>query len=107
MENTEVVVSQKLALAAEPIEILTNLEVAPNPVTTYAEIRFSLSQGSKADLMVYDLNGRLVRQLYSGKVNADEVVQINFDRGNLMSGIYICKLYTGDGRTYERQIIIK
>lgn len=89
------------------LEILNSLEVAPNPMSSSTEIRFSLKERLKAELVIYDYNGKLVRSLYSQVVNANEVVQVIFNRENLMSGVYICKLFTGNGRTYEKQILIK
>ncbi|MCB7481474.1 T9SS type A sorting domain-containing protein, partial [Christiangramia sediminis] len=106
MEDSTLTTKEKIEVEAEPMEILNNLEIAPNPVTAYANIRFSLKERLKADLRIYDLNGKLIKSLYSGIVNADQVVEVGFERENLMSGIYICKLLTGDGRSYEKQIVI-
>ncbi|MCM4154830.1 hypothetical protein DHD80_02310 [Gramella sp. AN32] len=95
------------AASAEPIIIVNSLEIAPNPVLSISEVRFSLKVNSSANLQVYDYNGRLVKTLFSGNVAAYEVVQIEFSKDNLMAGIYICKLTTGDGQTYEKQIAVK
>jgi hypothetical protein len=54
----------------------------------------------------YFMNEKQLRTLYSAVVNANEMVEVRFDRQNLMSGVYICKLVTGDGRSYEKQILI-
>ncbi|GGG34636.1 hypothetical protein GCM10011532_17890 [Christiangramia forsetii] len=94
-------------LEPESLEILNSLGVAPNPMSYSTEIRFSLKERVRADLVIYDFNGKLVRSLYSQVVDANEVIQVTFNRDNLMSGIYICKLSTGSGKTYEKQIIIK
>jgi len=94
-------------LEATTLTLLNDLEIAPNPMLQSAEVRFSLKKRLKADLHIYDMNGKLVRTLYSGIVDADQVIQVYFERENLMSGIYICKLFTGDGRSYEKQIAIK
>ncbi len=89
------------------VETLTSLEIAPNPMIYSSEIRFSLLKDSRAEMKIFDMNGRLVKTLYSGNVKASEVIRLNFERDNLMSGIYICKLFTGDGKSYEKQIVIK
>ncbi|WP_373056715.1 YDG domain-containing protein [Zunongwangia sp. H14] len=89
------------------IENLNSLEVAPNPMNSYADIKFSLKNELKADLWIFDINGRKLKNLYSSVVKANEVIEVRFERGNLMSGMYICKLVTGDGRSYEKQIVIR
>ncbi|APG60236.1 MBG domain-containing protein [Christiangramia salexigens] len=106
-EENEKPVAIRVEEDKQVYEILNTLEIAPNPVLYSTEIRFSLKDRLRADLRIYDLNGRLVRSLYSGVVDANELVQVSFNRENLMSGIYICKLVTGNGRTYEKQVLIK
>ncbi|SDS08715.1 MBG domain-containing protein [Gramella sp. MAR_2010_147] len=86
---------------------LRTLEVAPNPMSEYCDIRFSLKAKLKADVLIFDINGRQLRSLHSSIVNENEMIQIRFERQNLPSGVYICKLITGDGHSYERQIVIK
>ncbi|GAA4315328.1 hypothetical protein GCM10023115_27040 [Pontixanthobacter gangjinensis] len=104
MESAEKVQAQ--VVEAEAPIILNSLEVAPNPMQSDCEIRFSLKERLKADLLIFDMNGRQLRSLHSAVVNANELVRVRFDRGNLPSGVYICKLVTGNGQSYERQIII-
>jgi len=105
VETTEKINAENLE--SEELEILNSLGIAPNPMSSSTEIRFSLKERVRADLMIYDFNGKLVRSLFSQVVNANEVIQVTFNRDDLMSGIYICKISTGSGRTYEKQIIIR
>ena len=105
MESTEKTLAQ--SIEPEIPDNLKTLEVAPNPMSEYCDIRFSLKQRLKADLLIFDMNGRQLRKLYSSVMDANELIQVRFERGNLPSGVYICKLITGDGHSYERQIIIE
>lgn len=47
-----------------------SLSVFPNPVTDYATFSFNLPQNGVAQLRIFDLNGRLVRDL--GRTNVNE-----------------------------------
>ncbi|MEP6261585.1 MAG: MBG domain-containing protein, partial [Gillisia sp.] len=98
-----------LAVSAEPllVEILESLAVAPNPVRTDARVRFSLTEDAAVVLRVYDFNGREVGRLFSGNVKASQQYEVEFQRNNLMSGVYILKLSTDRGNSYDRQIIIE
>ncbi|MFV8226836.1 T9SS type A sorting domain-containing protein, partial [Christiangramia aquimixticola] len=104
-ESTEKTGTQSTQPAAP--DNLSSLEVAPNPMVSYTDIRFSLKAQLRADLLIFDMNGKQLRTLFSAVVDANEMKEVRFDRQNLMSGVYICKLVTGDGRSYEKQIIIE
>ncbi|RKS43471.1 putative secreted protein (Por secretion system target), partial [Gillisia mitskevichiae] len=88
-------------------EILETLAMYPNPVVSASTLSFSLKEDSKVILRVYDYSGRLVETLFSGFVRALENKDINFERKNLMSGIYIVKLTTQNGQSYDKRIIVE
>ncbi|QED39016.1 T9SS type A sorting domain-containing protein [Antarcticibacterium arcticum] len=89
------------------VEILESMAVAPNPVRTDAKVRFSLLEDAAVVLRVYDFNGREVDRLFSGNVKASQQYEVEFLRKNLMSGVYILKLSTDRGNSYDKQIIIE
>ena len=63
----------------------------PNPFNPSARISYCLSQKSQVNLVLYNLQGKVVRKLASGMVSAGRhMVQV--DAGGLASGIYICEL---------------
>src|SRR5690606_18885457 len=99
------------AIAAKPEveieDILKTLEAYPNPVVRTAEIRFSLKASANATLKVYDFNGREVAHLFQGKVEEGQAYEVQFDRRNLMPGVYIYRLTTDQGQVYHKQLIIK
>ncbi len=89
------------------VEILSSLAVAPNPVKTDARVRFSLIEDAEVALRVYDFGGREVARLFSGNLKANQVQEVEFLRRNLPSGVYIVKLTTDRGNSYDRQIILE
>ncbi len=88
-------------------DILEKLIVAPNPVVSSAEIQFSLKENASVVLRIFDANGREIDQLFTGAVKAEQLKTISFNRNNLMSGIYICKLSTDRGHSYNARIIVE
>jgi hypothetical protein len=71
----------------------------PNPFNPTTSIRFSIPEAATVQLTVYDINGREVRSLVSGSLQAGEH-QIQWDAtGNngtaVASGIYIYRLQAG------------
>jgi hypothetical protein len=57
-----------------------------------------------ASLKIYDLNGKLVANVYSGNAQSKVINKINFDGSRLPAGIYISRLQTATGIT-EQKII--
>lgn len=72
------------------------LPPAPNPTRGEAEFRFSLPSESDAELALFDLQGRLVRELHRGRTPAQPVVNVwdgTDSRGEKVApGVYMARL---------------
>jgi hypothetical protein len=88
-------------------EILETLAASPNPVVSFSKVRFSLKEDANVVLRVYDYSGRMIETLYNGKVKAYQNYDVDFQRRNIMSGIYIVKLTTDKGQSYDKRIIVE
>ncbi|QMU31024.1 DUF4082 domain-containing protein [Adhaeribacter radiodurans] len=71
--------------------------VYPNPVTHKAKVQFVLVEGGAYTLDLYDAQGRLVKVLRQGKVNAGELNIIEVDGAKLAKGLYLVRLQTNTG----------
>jgi hypothetical protein len=89
------------------LEILGTLTASPNPGVTFSTVRFSLKEDANVVLRVYDYSGRMIETLYNGQAKAYQNYDVDFQRRNLMSGIYIVKLTTDKGQSYDKRIIIE
>ena len=83
----------------------------PNPFNPTTLIRFSVPLAGLVDLKVFDMQGRLVREVYHGDLAQGEHA-LNFDafdsRGDLLpAGIYIVRLATADQIETSRMTLIK
>ncbi len=85
----------------------------PNPFNNRTTIRFSISGGGEipARIAVYDLNGRLIKVLWSAPL-LEGTYQISWDgtnqQGSLVSsGDYIYGIETENYRSYKRLTLIK
>jgi hypothetical protein len=78
----------------------------PNPFNPSTKIRFSLPKSQNVSLKVYDINGKEVALLISGKVQGGNN-SIDFFAGNLPSGIYIYRLEAGNFVESKKMILIK
>jgi hypothetical protein len=62
----------------------------PNPFNLTTNIKIELPEKTNLELFVYDLKGKIVKEIYKGQLNAGIYIY-DFDATNLSSGIYIIK----------------
>ena len=84
---------------------------APNPFNPRTKISFVLPVAGEATLAVYDVDGRLVRTLAGGWLEAGERTVTwdgDDDRGGrVASGLYFCRLRVGDSTLVRKMTLLK
>jgi hypothetical protein len=78
----------------------------PNPFNPTTNIHFVLAQASNVKLTVYNLLGQEVVTLVNNPLRAGAHT-IQFDAGQLASGIYFYRLEAGDFVTQKRMVLLK
>ncbi len=78
----------------------------PNPFNPTTNITFTLSEASRATLIVYNMLGQQVAVLANEKFSAGEH-SVNFDASTLSSGIYIYRLQAEDQSMTKQMTLIK
>ena len=79
----------------------------PNPFNSYTSIRFSLKQKDIVSLKIYNLAGKEVAVLLDKKTFSSGNHAINFDAGNLASGIYLYCLECSQGKKVRRMVLLR
>ena len=86
-------------------------EAWPNPFTTNATIGFSISQAGPVRLSIYDVRGRMVRDLIAGTLPAGRHTALwdgrAFDGQTLGSGVYFAVLERGGVRASRRIVLAR
>ena len=81
-----------------------SLSAYPNPVTTITTIDFVLPQSEIMEFVVYDQTGK---QVYQTIYNASAGINsISFDRNNLSSGLYFCRMFSDQYHFNSLKLII-
>ena len=85
--------------------------VYPNPLKAQAQIEFSLHAPGKVNLSVYDVMGRLVKEIVDGRMPAG-VYRTAWDgrdqAGRLSgSGVYFLRLSTSERTKTKRVVVVK
>ncbi len=78
----------------------------PNPFNLSTRIEYTIPSGGMVSLKVYDLSGREVKTLVYESQQAGSY-QIQFDAGDLASGVYLYQLEMGNIRQVRKFMLLK
>ncbi len=78
----------------------------PNPFNASTKISYSLAASSEVKLAVFDLLGREIQVLATGKKRAGKH-EISFNPTDLPSGVYFYRLQVGNQRETKRLILLR
>jgi hypothetical protein len=78
----------------------------PNPVQTYAQIVYTVSENSRVSVCVYNMNGRMVDELVN-ELKIPGEYEVSFDASELMNGVYIVRMKTGNVVTDSKIVVVK
>ena len=78
----------------------------PNPFNPTTDIKYNLPKSGLVSLKVYDINGRLVKELVNQMQIAGSYTA-RFEAANLSSGVYFYQLTSGEFKAQNRMLLIK
>lgn len=79
----------------------------PNPFNPSTTLEFTLANNGKAKLKVFNSLGEEIKVLFDEEGKAGQLYRINFNAGELPSGIYFAKLTQGSNQAIKKMILIK
>ena len=78
----------------------------PNPVNDIANIKYSLAENNFVDIRLFDLTGKLIKQLLHEDREAG-IYQLSFSTWNLPTGSYLYKIKAGRFSETKKFTIVK
>ena len=85
----------------EPVQSL-KISAYPNPVVNKTKIRISVANDTEASILIYDMEGRIVKSIHNGFLKMGELEFVwdgkNENNEPLASGSYLCVI-TADGKS--------
>jgi len=92
-------------------KVLAISGVVPNPFNPMTTVKFDLPRSGRVQLTIFDLRGRLVRDLISGQMEAgshDVVWNGRNDQGQTAAaGVYFARLSSADGHRTVKMVLAK
>jgi hypothetical protein len=89
----------------KPLPKPVSMNIFPNPTDGNATIRIELHQSIQVQLSIFNLDGHLIRQVFSGKMEAG-VHQLDFDGRNVDKGTCLVRLLTDNKIVLTQRIVI-
>jgi hypothetical protein len=89
-----------------PIIIYSLSQNYPNPFNPTTTIQYSISRDAFVKLTVYDITGKVVKELISGHKTAGKY-SVEFNAIDLASGIYFYKLNTSGRQMIKKMMLLK
>lgn len=85
-----------------------DVSITPNPFSTTAHLNYELLKGDNISVELYDLSGKMVQKIFSGKQEAGkQSVKIDAEAIGLANGKYILKISNGQNASFEKIIRVK
>ncbi len=97
-------VKDNASLVPREFKLLQNY---PNPFNPTTTIEFHLPKATNVTLKIYNAIGVEVKTLIADKRYEAGIHRVNFDAGNLPSGVYIYKLTTPEFSDFKKMILLK
>jgi hypothetical protein len=94
-------------VAAENVPQVTSLNANyPNPFNPITQIKYTLAENVRVVITIYDVLGREVKTVVD-EVQAPGYKTVEFDAGNLPSGVYFYRLTAGTFTDIQKMILTK
>jgi hypothetical protein len=78
----------------------------PNPFNPSTTIKYNIAKSSYVTLKVYNILGSEVASLVNRNLKAGEY-QLQFNAGNLSSGVYFYKIIAGSFTDIKKMLLVK
>jgi len=103
--RTNAIYSARVSAQSNTNRILSITNV-PNPASSYTTFEFSIANDGDAEILIYSMKGDLVAKLGNKEYKAG-AYKLNFETGEMASGVYNVILRNGTNRATTLMIIQK
>ncbi|MBX7201772.1 MAG: T9SS type A sorting domain-containing protein [Bacteroidia bacterium] len=94
------------AIFAHKTESVNLIKISPNPAKDQACVEIDLIEKGRLDIAVYDLHGKLIKHIFSGKLEPGNQ-RFYVETTDMPAGVYLVKMQEGPYHTVSRMVISK
>lgn len=103
VDSTITGVNEYPNIVAKSFELLSAF---PNPFNPVTVIRYSVPKTNLVNLSIYNIKGQLVKELVNS-IKVQGIYELDYNAAELSSGIYYCKIKTGEFQDSKRIVLLK
>lgn len=81
-----------------------NLKVNPNPFSEYLEISYNGQANSRVNLNLYDISGKIIKEIGEFDLDNDGLLNIKLNTENLSKGVYLLRVIDNYDNIVEKVI---
>lgn len=86
-------------------DIISNLTLFPNPAKDHVSIRFMLAENANTQVCIYALDGKLIKQVHNGNLQAGEAkFEFSAKANKLSAGMYIVRVMA-NGQEISQKLV--
>jgi hypothetical protein len=79
---------------------------SPNPFGGTLNLYFNTLQSENVTVSVFDVDGRLLQNVFKGKTNPNTPQNCQFNANELSNGLYIVRMTTENGMMVQQKIVL-
>jgi lysophospholipase L1-like esterase len=79
----------------------------PNPFSEQTRIKFKSDYSGQASILLYDIKGTVIKQLYQGKITAGAETTIQVAGSTLSPGMYMLNFTVGNHNVYKKLAVLR
>ena len=78
------------------------MNIFPNPFTSSATVELNFANGGQVSIELWSLNGKLIKNIFTGNVENDMPYKYTIDGSAMMPGIYLVRVVSNDHASYGK-----
>ena len=79
----------------------------PNPFTDKVRLSFTATETGKMNVLIYDMNGKMVSNAYSGNIDKGRQHQVDINTQGLPSGVYLFHIKMPSGMIQKKLVLTR
>lgn len=102
-------IASSTALSSDKFQLKNILSLYPNPIDDHFTIALNLENDANLVIDIYDINGKLIQNLFQGKHDSgtfNYTWENGVNNSRLVSGIYLLK-FNINGSSYTEKLLVK
>ena len=88
----------------KPVEAV---QLVPNPANNYVDVYYKAKQSGDSRITMVAMDGRVVTNVYMGKVESEKMYQKRIELGSMAAGMYKVQVVTGEYIELRKLIVTK